>query len=103
MGRKTDQAGSANPSPVPRPAGTGLYDMSRRMQKGVLFGEANIFTAMARRRHRDMGWMALAALFISRDCFYHVRKVMVITLQTASCSGPNGFVAVVFGSPAGSA
>jgi hypothetical protein len=62
-------------------AAAGLYEMSRRLQKGEDFGWAEILTVMANQRKREMGWMAFVTLFILWVWFYQFRTVLVIVLQ----------------------
>ena len=82
-------------------AAAGLYEMSRRMQRGEDFGWSEILTVMAHQRKREMGWMAFVTLFILWVWFYQARTVMVITLQHASFSDLDGFLNAVFFTPAG--
>ena len=77
-------------------AAAGLYEMSRRMQRGEPFGWSDILTVMARQRKREMGWMAFVTLFILWVWFYQFRTVLVIVLQDASFSDLDGFVNTVF-------
>ena len=82
-------------------AAAGLYEMSRRMQKGEDFGWHDILTVMANQRKREMGWMAFVTLFISWVWFYQFRTVMVIVLQHSSFSDLEGFLHTVFFTPEG--
>ncbi|WP_411889766.1 DUF2189 domain-containing protein [Yoonia sp. SDW83-1] len=77
-------------------AAAGLYEMSRRLQKGESFGWSDILSVMARQRKREMGWMAFVTLFILWVWFYQFRTVLVIVLQNASFSDLDGFVNTVF-------
>lgn len=69
----------------------GLYDMSRRLQKGQRFGWSDILTVMANQRKREMGWMAFVTLFVLWIWFYQFRTVLVIVLQDSSFSDLEGF------------
>jgi uncharacterized membrane protein len=82
-------------------AAAGLYEMSRRLQAGLEFGWSDILAVMARQRNREMGWMAFVTLFIFWVWMYQVRLWLAITLQTASFSDFEGFLAVVLFTPAG--
>lgn len=77
-------------------AAAGLYEMSRRMQKGESFGWSDILTVMANQRKREMGWMAFVTLFILWVWFYQFRTVLVIVLQDSSFSDLGGFLSIVF-------
>ena len=82
-------------------AAAGLYEMSRRMQKGESFGWSDILTVMADQRKREMGWMAFVALFIFWVWMYQVRLWLAIILQDASFSDFDGFLNIVFFTPEG--
>ena len=82
-------------------AAAGLYEMSRRLQKGQGFGWSEILTVMARQSKREMGWMAFVTLFIFWVWMYQVRLWLAITLQDASFSNMNGFLNAVFFTPEG--
>lgn len=82
-------------------AAAGLYEMSRRLQKGQSFGWSEILTVMANQRRRQMGWMAFTTLFIFWVWVYQFRTVLVIVLQDSSFSDFDGFVNTVFFTPEG--
>ncbi|KIC12557.1 membrane protein [Leisingera sp. ANG-M1] len=82
-------------------AAAGLYEMSRRLQKGESFGWFEIFTVMARQRKREMGWMAFVTLFIFWVWIYQVRLWLAITLKNTSFSDFDGFLNIVFFTPQG--
>ncbi len=82
-------------------AAAGLYEMSRRLQRGENFGWSDILTVMARQRKREMGWMAFVTLFILWVWFYQFRTVLVIVLQDSSFSDLNGFFDTVLYTPEG--
>jgi len=82
-------------------AAAGLYEMSRRMQKGESFGWAEILTVMAHQSKREMGWMAFVTLFIFWVWMYQVRLWLAIILQDASFSDLDGFLNSVFFTPEG--
>ena len=77
-------------------AAAGLYEMSRRLQKGESFGWSDILTVMAAQRKREMGWMAFVTLFVFWVWMYQVRLWLAIILQDASFSGFDGFLNTVF-------
>ncbi len=82
-------------------AAAGLYEMSRRLQKGESFGWSEILTVMVSQRKREMGWMAFVTLFICWVWFYQFRTVLVIVLQDSSFSDLDGFLSTVFFTPEG--
>lgn len=82
-------------------AAAGLYEMSRRMQKGESFTWSEILTVMASQRKREMGWMAFVTLFIFWVWIYQVRLWLAITLKNASFSDFDGFLNIVFFTPQG--
>ena len=82
-------------------AAAGLYEMSRRLQKGESFGWSEILTVMANQRKREMGWMAFVTLFVLWVWFYQFRTVLVIVLQNSSFSDLDGFLNTVFFTPEG--
>jgi len=82
-------------------AAAGLYEMSRRTQKGESFGWSDILTVMADQRKREMGWMAFVTLFIFWVWMYQVRLWLAIILQDASFSNFDGFMHTVLFTPAG--
>ncbi|WP_291737215.1 DUF2189 domain-containing protein [Leisingera sp. F5] len=82
-------------------AAAGLYEMSRRLQKGESFGWPEILTVIANQRKREMGWMAFVTLFIFWVWVYQVRLWLAIILQNASFSDFDGFLNTVFFTPQG--
>lgn len=82
-------------------AAAGLYEMSRRLQKGESFGWSEILTVMANQRKREMGWMAFVTLFILWVWFYQFRTLLVIILQDSSFSDLDGFLNTIFFTPEG--
>ena len=77
-------------------AAAGLYEISRRLQKGKEFGWSEILTVMAHQRKREMGWMAFVTLFIFWVWSYQVRLWLAIILQDSSFSDLEGFLNIVF-------
>ncbi len=82
-------------------AAAGLYEMSRRLQKGESFGWSDILTVMAHQRKREMGWMAFVALFVFWVWMYQVRLWLALILQNSSFSDFEGFLNIVFFTPQG--
>ena len=82
-------------------AAAGLYEMSRRLQRGESFGWSEILTVMASQRKREMGWMAFVTLFIFWVWIYQIRTLLAIILKDASFSNFDGFLNTVFFTPQG--
>lgn len=82
-------------------AAAGLYEMSRRLQKGEDFGWSDILTVVADQRKRELGWMAFVTLFIFWVWIYQIRLWLAIILKDASFSDFDGFLNTVFFTPQG--
>nr|WP_281501850.1 DUF2189 domain-containing protein [Aliiroseovarius sp. F20344] len=82
-------------------AAAGLYEMSRRRQKGESFSWSEILMVMARQSRREMGWMAFVTLFVFWVWMYQIRLWLAIILQDASFSSMDGFLNAVFFTPEG--
>lgn len=82
-------------------AAAGLYEISRRLQKGESFGWSEILSVMANQRKREMGWMAFVTLFIFWVWMYQIRLLLAIILQDASFSDFDGFLNTLFFTPEG--
>lgn len=82
-------------------AAAGLYEMSRRRQRGEAFGWGEILMVMAAQRKREMGWMAFVTLFVFWVWMYQVRLWLAVILQDASFSDLDGFLQTVFFTPEG--
>ncbi|MVO17727.1 DUF2189 domain-containing protein [Parasedimentitalea huanghaiensis] len=82
-------------------AAAGLYEMSRRLQKGESFGWSDILGVMANQRKREMGWMAFVTLFIFWVWIYQIRLLLAIILKNASFADFDGFLSTVFFTPQG--
>lgn len=77
-------------------AAAGLYELSRRRQRGDSVTWAEILTVMAQQRKREMGWMAFVTLFIFWVWVYQIRLWLAILLQDTSFSDFEGFLTTVF-------
>ncbi len=73
-------------------AAAGLYEISRRLQKGEDFTWSDIFLVIKRQRNRELGWMAFVTLFIFWVWIYQVRLLLAIILQNQSFSTFDGFL-----------
>ncbi len=77
-------------------AAAGLYEISRRLQRGEDFGWANILTVIANQRKREMGWMAFVTLFIFWVWMYQIRLLIALCLGLVSFASFDEFLTVVF-------
>lgn len=59
----------------------GLYEMSRRLQRGEPFSAADIFFVLFRLRRREFAWMSFVVLFVFWVWAYQVRLVLALTLH----------------------
>jgi len=62
----------------------GLYEMSRRLDRGEAFSASDIFFVVFRQQRREFAWMSLVVLFVFWIWAYQVRIVLAITLQHQS-------------------
>ncbi|MGB7286923.1 MAG: DUF2189 domain-containing protein [Salaquimonas sp.] len=76
-------------------AAAGLYDISRRLEKGEAFSWSDIFLVVISQRNRELGWMAFVTLFIFWIWIYQVRLLLAIILQNQSFSTFDGFLNVI--------
>ena len=76
-------------------AAAGLYEISRRLQKGESFTWSDIFLVIRRQRNRELGWMAFVTLFIFWIWIYQVRLLLAIILQNQSFSTFDGFLTTI--------
>ncbi|WP_083649526.1 DUF2189 domain-containing protein [Salaquimonas pukyongi] len=76
-------------------AAAGLYDISRRLERGEKFGWRDVFTVIWAQRNREMGWMAFVTLFVFWFWLYQARLLLAIFLQSQSFSTFDRFVEVV--------
>lgn len=76
-------------------AAAGLYDISRRLERGEKFSWRDVFTVIWAQRNREMGWMAFVTLFVFWFWLYQARLLLAIFLQSQSFSTFDRFVEVV--------
>ncbi|MEM9207500.1 MAG: DUF2189 domain-containing protein [Pseudomonadota bacterium] len=69
----------------------GLYEISRRRQKGRTFTWSEILTVVFGQSRREMGWMAFVVLFIFWMWIYQVRMLLAVFLGNESFSTLEGF------------
>lgn len=74
----------------------GLYDVSRRLERGETFTLSDVLTVMWRQRGRELGWMAFVVLFVFWVWMYQVRLLIALFLVRLSFSSFDGLVNAVF-------
>ena len=77
-------------------AAVGLYDVSRRLERGQVPRWSEVLGVVFEQRRRELGWMAFVTLFICFVWFYQVRTIMVLTMQNMSFSSVEGFLRLAF-------
>lgn len=82
-------------------AAAGLYDISRRLERGEQFGWRDVFTVIWSQRNRELGWMAFVTLFIFWFWVYQVRLLLAIFLQNESFSSMGQFFHIVLTTQSG--
>ena len=79
----------------------GLYEVSRRQEKGQKLSWRDILVTVFAQRERQLGWMAFVVLFIFWIWVYQVRILLAIFLGFKTPSTLEGFLQVVTGSQEG--
>jgi len=59
----------------------GLYEMSRRLERGEAFSASDIFLVIFRQQRREFRWMSFVVLFIFWIWAYQVRLVLALTIH----------------------
>lgn len=80
---------------------TGLYEISRRLERGqplTLSGICGVIFAQSR---RELGWMAFVTLFIFLIWMYQIRLLLALFLGFKSFSSMGEFVSIVLTTPEG--
>ena len=76
-------------------AAAGLYDISRRLERGEDFTWRDVFTVIWAQRNRELGWMAFVTLFVLWFWLYQARLLLAIFLQSLNFSSFVRFLDVV--------
>lgn len=79
----------------------GLYDVSRRLERGEPLRWGPILGVILQQRRRELVWMAFVVLFICWVWFYQIRTLTVLFLQNESFASIDGFLQVVLTTPIG--
>lgn len=79
----------------------GLYEVSRRREKGLPLSWGAVLGAVVQQGRREMGWMAFVTLFIFIIWIYQVRLLLALFLGFSSFSTLQEFLSVVLTTPEG--
>ena len=82
-------------------AAAGLYEVSRRRERGLPLEWPGVLAAPLRQGRRELGWMAFVCLFILLMWMYQVRLLLALFLGFSLPPTLGGFFAAVFGTPEG--
>ncbi|MEM8795320.1 MAG: DUF2189 domain-containing protein [Pseudomonadota bacterium] len=76
----------------------GLYDISRRLERGETFEASDVFTVVWNQQRRELGWMAFVVLFIFWLWMYQIRLLLALFLgrqSFTSLSSLDGFLNII--------
>lgn len=76
-------------------AAVGLYEVSRRLEKGQPLVWGEILSVMAAQRSRELVWMAFVMLFVFWIWMYQIRLLLAIFLGQMSFSSFDKFINLV--------
>ncbi len=79
----------------------GLYEVSRRREKGEPLEWGPILSVIFAQRRRETGWMAFVTLFILVMWMYQVRVLLALFIGLHAPTTFEGFLDVVVGTPEG--
>ncbi|WP_416898670.1 MAG: DUF2189 domain-containing protein [Minwuia sp.] len=74
----------------------GLYDMSRRMERGESFRAADVFGVIFNQQRRQFGWMSFVVLFVFWMWAYQVRIVLAVTMHYSRYGSLEQFLEALF-------
>ncbi|MEP9388276.1 DUF2189 domain-containing protein [Mesorhizobium sp. KR9-304] len=77
-------------------AAAGLYEVSRRLEKGLPLDWPQVLSAVWALRRREFSWMAFVMLFVFWVWMYQVRLLLALILGRMSFSTLEKFLSVVF-------
>lgn len=76
-------------------AAAGLYEVSRRLERGEKLSWSGVLVFVFRQREGQMGWMAFVVLFVFWIWLYQIRILIALFLGFKSPSTLEGFLRVV--------
>lgn len=79
----------------------GLYEISRRQERGENFTAKDIMLVVFNQRRREFSWMAFVMLFVFWIWAYQARLLLAIFLQNYSILSLDNLINVVFTTDAG--
>ncbi|GAB4394369.1 MAG: DUF2189 domain-containing protein [Kiloniellaceae bacterium] len=79
----------------------GLYEVSRRREKGEPLHWGPILGVIFAQRRRETGWMAFVTLFVLVMWMYQVRVLLALFIGLHAPTTFDGFLQVVVGTPEG--
>ncbi|WP_245440088.1 DUF2189 domain-containing protein [Mesorhizobium sp. Z1-4] len=82
-------------------AAVGLFEVSRRLERGEPLGWPAIFSAIWRQRGRELSWMAFVMLFFFWIWMYQVRLLIALFLGRMSFATLEKFFNIVLYTPEG--
>lgn len=74
----------------------GLYEISRRIEKGEAYSWPEILGVMWLQHRRELGWMAFVMLFIFWIWTYQIRTLVAVFFGSKGFASFNGFLEAVF-------
>jgi len=77
-------------------AAAGLYEVSRRLEKGIPLDRAQILSVVWAQRRREISWMAFVMLFVFWMWMYQIRLLIALFLGRMSFSTLEKFATIVF-------
>ncbi len=75
---------------------TGLYEISRRLEKNVPLTWGDILGVVWHQHRRELGWMAFVMLFIFWIWMYQSRTLVAVFFGTKGFATMQGFIEAVF-------
>ncbi|WP_428686578.1 DUF2189 domain-containing protein [Roseibium sp.] len=82
-------------------AAVGLYEVSRRLEKGDTLSWSEILKTMWAQKSRELSWMAFVVLFIQIMWMYQVRLLLALFLGFRSFASFDEFLSEVISTPEG--
>lgn len=74
----------------------GLYDMSRRYERGEKARALDVMFVIWQQRGRELGWMAFTVLFVFWVWIYQIRLLLAVILSQLSFSSLDRLIEIIF-------